>query len=903
MRLWMVLSAVCFALSFMLISAWVLRGAEDEHLLRTVRTYSSAVDAFRTFYSQEIVNSVIGHPHVLVTADYKNVPGAIPLPFTMTMDLLSFINTRDMEVQGQLVSDFPFVTRKDRLLSPFETEALAYFRSQGGDEFHKYTYKSGQAVLKYARPVIMESSCSACHNNHPDSTRRDWKVGDVRGVQVVSVPRAGLLQATDYRFVGLGTFVLLSFAAAFFVLFKMDIRTRRAFAMLRDKNRELEAASSELQQQKNALDRHAIVSITDLKGNITYCNQHFQRISGYTDSELIGNNHRIINSAVHPREMFVDLWATITSGQVWSGEICNRNKQGELYWVKATVMPMYDANGKIDRFIAVRTEITQLKQLESELTFRNESLQKLTQTLEQARNDAEAAAQAKGDFLANMSHEIRTPMTGIIGMTELALDTPLSPTQRGYLETVHSSARTLLTILNDILDFSKIDAGKLSIESIDFDPADLLADTLKSIAVRARTKGLDLHFSLPPNLPALISSDPVRLRQIVANISDNAVKFTEHGFIAVDVQWTDTPLPENDIDGVLIISISDQGIGIPREKLGSIFESFSQVDASTTRRFGGTGLGLTICARLADLMGGTVTVDSEFGKGSSFRIELPVRAPRRLRQPKPGVMLSVIVVDAEPTNRTRIQNMLAWLGVTARGYDNIDTLLANCDENTLEHAVFLTACRPDGKTADELQRLLASGVSSERCIVMSDDSQTSARLRASALPIDKLLAAPARPDELSNILGLSQAGHLVMGSESNPSSDSANQHKQVLNILLAEDNPVNQRLISTMLSKLGHQVTVVGDGVKAVQAFSQSTFDLILMDMQMPNMNGIEATRNIRAAEADLGRGPVPIYALTANVLPQDRQACLEAGMNGHVAKPIKAAALQEALSNCQKTA
>lgn len=894
----MLLTALVFSVGFMSISAWVLRGAEDEHLLRIVRTYSSAVDAFRTFYSEEIINSVRSHPHVLITSDYKNVPGAVPLPFTMTMDLMSFINTRDLEVKGRLVSDHPFANRTDRELTEFEIEALAYFRTNEASEHYRFSSQDGVTMLEYARPVLMEPSCTACHNNHPDSITRGWKTGDVRGVQVVKVPRAELLQVTDYRFGALGAFVMLSFAAAFVVLFRMDNRSRHAFAMLREKNLELETAGLELQQQKRALDQHAIVSITDLHGNITYCNEHFQRISGYEADELLGQNHRIINSGIHPDAMFDALWTTISAGRTWQGEICNRNKNGGLYWVKATVMPLRDAQGQIDRFIAVRTEITQLKQLETDLKQRNDTLQKLTETLEQARQDAEAAAEAKGAFLANMSHEIRTPMTGIIGMTELALDTPLSSTQRGYLETVHSSARTLLTILNDILDFSKIDAGKLSIESIDFDPADHLADTLKPIAVRARHKGLDLHFSLPANLPPQISSDPVRLRQIVANIADNAVKFTENGCISVEVTWA--PPLESHLPGLLSISIRDQGIGIPRNKLDTIFESFSQADSSTTRRFGGTGLGLTICARLAGLMGGRITVDSEVGKGSIFHIQLPVEAvltPRQAAQPQ-AVM--AVVVDPIEANRQRLQLMLTWLGVHNQGFSNINALLQAWHADTHTKAFFLLTCHPDGEPATDLRTLLAHGINPGQCVVMSDDNRTSARLREADLHIEKLLASPARPNELAGILGLSPAhtGGPRTDPEYNDPATSAQQSQ--LNILLAEDNAVNQRLISTMLRKLGHTVTIVGDGVQAVQAFSEGRFDLVLMDMQMPNMNGLEATRHIRASEMDRTSAPVPIFALTANVLPQDREACLAAGMNGHVAKPIKASALHIALASCQ---
>ena len=367
---------------------------------------------------------------------------------------------------------------------------------------------------------------------------------------------------------------------------------------------ELLALHTDLANQKFALDQHAIVSITDLNGTITYANDRFCDIAGYTREEILGHTHRLIHSNYHPPAFFADLWSTIQSGNVWRGEVKNRKKNGDHYWVSATIVPLTDPSGQPSQYIALRTDITKRKQAEREL--------------EKAKSIAEAASQAKSEFLANMSHEIRTPMNGIIGMTELALDTDLDPTQRDYLNTVRNSANALLVILNDILDFSKIEAGKLQIEQIPFNLPATITEALKSIGARAAKKGLKLVPDLGDDLPAQVLGDPGRLRQVLNNLCDNAIKFTREGIITVAASLEGRDERHNRIHLV----VSDTGIGIPEEKQGQIFEAFTQADASTIRKFGGTGLGLAISTRLVDLMGGRIWVESTPGQGSRFHFTL-----------------------------------------------------------------------------------------------------------------------------------------------------------------------------------------------------------------------------------------------------------------------------------------
>jgi PAS domain S-box-containing protein len=494
---------------------------------------------------------------------------------------------------------------------------------------------------------------------------------------------------------------------------------------------EREKQRFQFENLKNALDQHAIVSITDTAGNITYANDRFCAISGYAREELLGANHRILKSGRHSPAFFGQMWKTICAGKVWHGEICNRSKGGREYWVSATIMPFVDAAGLPYEYIAIRTDITARKYAESQLAeqlmfsrqvmdaipipiyykdtggryvgtnrafletfvlprhpdcvgktvfdlltpeqaqFHHDRDQELydhagTQTYEvrgillgdtersfvyhkasltrpdgtvwgligaitdlteryrwedellRARDAAEAANKAKSDFLANMSHEIRTPMNGIIGMTELTLDTRLDEEQREYLEIVRSSAESLLTIINDVLDFSKIEAGKMQVERIGFDLRQTVIDILKTLTHGAQQKGIEIVCDIAAEVPTEVVGDPGRLRQVLVNLIGNAIKFTEQGRITVRLELLS--LAGN--AATVQVAVSDSGIGIPRDKLEQIFDAFSQADTSTTRKYGGTGLGLTISNRLVELMGGHLGVESEVGAGSCFHFTL-----------------------------------------------------------------------------------------------------------------------------------------------------------------------------------------------------------------------------------------------------------------------------------------
>ena len=651
---------------------------------------------------------------------------------------------------------------------------------------------------------------------------------------------------------------------------------------------------------RSAIDQHSIVATTDRDGTIIEANDFFCAISGYSREELIGQTHRIINSGFHSQEFWKSLWGTILGGEVWRGQICNRAKSGSLYWVESTIFPCKDSTGAIVKFLAIRTDITARKRAEEEILrsrklladildaasevsiiatdpdgtislFNRGSEQMLGYTaqevvgrvtpaiihssreveerggelsremgypvegfrvfvtkpeiagaerrewtyvrkdgstlrvslavtairssdgrilgylgvaqditelkqaervLAQARDQAIEASRLKSEFLANMSHEIRTPMNGIIGMNDLLLDTSLTPEQRACAETVQASAQSLLTLINDILDLSKIEAGKLELEQVEFDLEELVKESVSLLAVSARNKGLAFSTAISPDVPRRLAGDPARLRQILINLAGNAIKFTAEGRVSLSAT-------AEEIAGSRItirFDVSDTGIGIEAGKLGSLFQNFTQVDASMTRKFGGTGLGLSISRQLVEMMGGTIRVRSVPGEGSTFTFTVVFQRP-------------------SGPSRARAPHMEAPGGFS-------DAFSAE-----------FKASQPQGAM-----------------------------------------------------------------------------------ILLVEDNSINQRVVLGRLAKLGLKADTVEDGTSALKALERRRYHLVLMDVQMPVMDGYAVTRAARDPASRVLDHAVPIVAITAGAMQGDRERCLEAGMDDYLSKPLREAELVAAL-------
>jgi two-component system, sensor histidine kinase and response regulator len=631
----------------------------------------------------------------------------------------------------------------------------------------------------------------------------------------------------------------------------------------------------QVEQSSDAIFSH------DQSGVVTSWNRGATRLYGYTATEAIG---RPLSA--------LDLWdsrgvnadAAGYAGQralPASFETCAKTKTGQLVEVSVVATPFRDEAGRPMGELTIVRDISALKQKEAA---------------------AEAANRAKSEFLATMSHEIRTPMNGVIGMTSLLLDSELSREQRDYAETVHRSGEALLAIINDILDFSKIEAGRLELEPVPFALRETLAETIKTLGSLAHAKSLELAYEIRPGVPDDLVGDTGRIGQILVNLVGNAIKFTERGEVAVRV----------DAEAVtaqtvtLRVSVQDTGIGIAAEKSRLIFDAFAQADASTTRRFGGTGLGLAICRRLVERMGGRIWLDSELGRGSTFHFTLvleraPAPVPRRVAAPSHSLQgLPVLAADDNATNRRLLEAMLSSWGVAPTIVENGRAALTALERARAEgrkfQLVLLDARMPDldgFAVAERIRREPAlAGVT---MMLLTSDVMSGDLARCRTLGVARHLVKPFTPSELLNAILLALGQSIEMASPAAAPREAAGRR---LHVLVAEDNAVNQRVIVRLLEKMGHIPIVAYNGQEALDAYESRPFDVVLMDVQMPVMDGLTATRMIRESEArHPGRRRLPIMALTAYAMRGDRERCLAAGMDEYLTKPVKPEELSAALN------
>jgi len=754
-----------------------------------------------------------------------------------------------------------------------------------------------------------------------------------------------------------------------------------------------------------AMDAHAYISATDVEGNITYVNDAFCEISGFNRDELIGQNHNIMKSDEHTPEFYADLWQTLVEGQVWHGEIKDKNKNGAMYWVNATIVPFLDEHGVPFQYIAMRTDITNRKEVEAHLRDREEEVRAIVGTvvdgiitidtkgiiqtfnpaaaqlfgyteseaihqnikllmpephssghdgylqhylktgkakiigigrelvgrrkngtmfpmslsvsemevqgqrmftgvvrditdrkraeeeINMAKQLAENANMAKSDFLANMSHEIRTPMNAIIGMTDLCLKTRLNAKQNDYLKKVHFSALSLLGIINDILDFSKIEAGKLDIEVISFNLDTVLDNLAAVIPVDIQKSNVELLFFRAPDIPGNLIGDPLRLGQILTNLTNNAIKFTESGEICVTVK----KLTESAGKVVLEFTVQDTGIGMSPDQIKRLFKSFSQADSSTSRKYGGTGLGLAISKQLVELMDGEIKVKSAPGVGSLFTFTVVLK--RDMNQTKKIVYpitdlhgLRVLVVDDNATSLDIFKSYLDSFSFHVTLASSGEAAIAELKQAAAPYdIIFMDWKMPNLDGMETIKKMKAEidFVAYPKIILVTAYDWEEGLAFSAQEHLDGFLVKPVNPSILINsileALGKEKV-YINYEADAQKAEVALIAPIQGAKILLVEDNEINQQVARELLEQARFYIDVANNGVEALEKLEENEYDCVLMDIQMPIMDGIETTRKIR----EDGRFKnLPILAMTANVMQKDQLDAKEAGMNGHIGKPI----------------
>ncbi|WP_168224839.1 CHASE domain-containing protein [Rhodoferax aquaticus] len=782
---------------------------------------------------------------------------------------------------------------------------------------------------------------------------------------------------------------------------------------LRSIQARLETALRENDALLSTLNLHAIVSVADATGAIVDANEAFCDISGYTREELIGKNHRIVNSGTHPPAFWKDMWTTISTGLPWRGQVCNKSKDGHLYWVDTFIAPFIGDDGQIDKYISIRTDITRNVAAQEELrisqerfafaiegsgdgvwdwdlkagtvqlsktwkemlghsedeigndltewsgrlhpddaarvfadvqanldgvttSFANEhrvlckdgsykwildrgtvvrrdaegaplrmvgthtdvSLQKATQlALQQATDAAQSASQSKSQFLANMSHEIRTPMNAILGMLTLLRKTQLTPKQADYAAKSEGAARALLGLINEILDFSKIEAGKMTLDPHPFGVDQLLRDLSVILATSVGGKPIEMLYQLDPAVPSHLVGDAMRIQQVLLNLCSNAIKFTERGEVVLSIVQT-----QSTADAVTLqFSVKDTGIGIAPENQARIFSGFTQAESSTTRRFGGTGLGVAISQRFVNMMGGELELQSALGEGSRFyfTVTLPIAQAPALTAEVPvpfNSPLRVLMVDDNPLALSLLSAMgqsLGWeVDLAVSGEQALEHIQSTVDHGQSYQAVFVDWNMPglDGwQTSLRIRALGAAGAVPLLVMVTASGREMLAKRSGQEQALlDGYLVKPVTPhmllEALQQVRPAPTSEPLALATE--PSAPSEGQRLLNMRLLVVEDNLNNQQVARELLEGEGAWVQLANHGREGVEAIAAASppFDVVLMDLQMPVMDGFAATRHVRE---HLGMPQLPIVAMTANAMASDREACLAAGMNDHVGKPF----------------
>lgn len=877
----------------------------EQIAIEDAKNFSSSVSEFRNFYTKHILPP-LRLKNIQITHDYRAVPGSVPLPATFAKEFGRFLAKEDASYQVRLYSDLPFSwSETGGLHDSFEADAMQSLKTNPDQPFWRMETEKGQTMLRFAVADRLTEGCVSCHNSYPGTPKTDWKEGDVRGVLEVKRPISDGLVASERlakeAFIKMVSLALITLLLLAFIMRRLKGALEQSEELLIERTQVNEKLNLEIEQRNQLAEDLTlsenkvrtvmnsvldVIIVIDRYGTVLECNQAIETMFGYQANEVIGHNVKMLMPEPYKSQHDGYLAAYLTKQEqhvIGNTRVVEaRRKNGEVFPIDLSVSEV-KLKDKVE-FSGVIRDIT--KRVEEE------------KALQDARDKAIESTNLKSEFLANMSHEIRTPMNGIIGMTDLLLDMPLSAEQRDLARTVSTSSASLLKIINDILDFSKIEAGKVEIQNEVTSVLPIIESAIDLVADSAYEKSLRLVYFIDPDAPAQILVDETRLRQVLLNLLGNAVKFTSDGEVLLDVKF-------NRAKRTLEFVIEDTGVGIPERALKSLFDAFTQADGSTTREYGGTGLGLTISKQLVKLMGGCIRVESAVGVGSKFRFTLPIgeqssqHCISKLSQP---FKVALMVQNGDFTQR--IVEQFAKLNVSLKTFDTPETFVSALQAGELSSydvlAVDVVSLEmyPEQESilVTELQKITLQPIA----WLMTPKQKM---LRGNELLLQHNMLDVIKPMKLSQFGLMLQ--RLAIGNNQAVQEDvERNQLKTVgdevtsqsalsdsvtedvnLEILLVEDNLVNQKLAMALIGRLGYKVDLANNGQEALDKLSEKQYDVVFMDCQMPVKDGYEATRELRARE---GQGMhTPIIAMTANAMKGDDQVCYASGMDDYLTKPI----------------
>jgi PAS domain S-box-containing protein len=850
-----------FAISIILLVIMIFIIPKYSHENQKIIMEKKAIDIvnnlkkIRAYYTEHLIKELKNHPDIKIDFDHKIKDGTIPLPATLLHDFTELLAEENMEIK--LYSDYPFENRKDRVLNDFQKESLSYFVNNPNEIYTRIIKTPTEEKFAVSVPdVFFDQTCVNCHNTRIDSPKTDWKLGDVRGAIKVSVPIKHELYLSSNQVLTLFLILVALILILGIHYTIMSIRRTKEHEKIKitlekevnERTQELQKSMKILNQYKNAVDSTSIVSKTDKNGKITFVNDEFCRVAQYTKEELIGKNHNLIRHEDMPKEIFKDLWETIKSKQIWKGQIKNKAKDGTAYYVASTIAPILNLDDEIEEYLAIRLDVSDI--IEGQLK-------------------AKRADEAKSTFLANMSHEIRTPLNAIIGFSEL-LDksTNLDIQSKKQAQIINSSAVSLLTIINDILDVSKIDSGNFSLSIEESNIVLIGENVIELFSKRAMEKHIKLIFNLDPNVPICIETDGVRLKQVLSNLLSNAIKFTpKDGIVSLNIS-----LIENQNKKAKIrFEIEDTGIGIPKDKLITIFDPFIQIDNKSNRQYQGTGLGLSISSYIIKALNSNIFVQSIENEGTKFYFELEAKTCIDNLCINRNYLhhLNFKIINKNSSIFNHAKQYLELFGAIEEEDKPIDIVIYCSIDNFLE----------------DLQEIRKNNSNSALLILHEYENDLK------NLDLNKNEYALALPfygskinDAIEELLNRTEKRKI--------SIDGIKKFKG--KVLVAEDNSANQELISYILQEMGIEFTIKSNGLEILNEFKKDFYDLILMDINMPVLDGVETFKQIRIYEKDNQLQKTPIVALTANAIKGDKERFLNIGMDNYLTKPINVKELRD---------